>query len=321
MSVRPQRSILSQNPVVGEVFVVEHSPAIGAEIAIFALQLQSALAHHARRESGILLGRDVPVIRRCQIQSAVIGRSQTGREKAAHAFIGDGKRQPGRVDQRHILEEHLGIARRAPPGFKVELHVLRPEIPVPVTLIDRAGGETDFPQPGWAVLGGSDGAGHTPARSLAQIKLGILETACATLGRHPAHSCLQIKRIGEYRQARFAGQHFPRSVKHQLWRQQVRRAPLRDDIPLQQAVALGPHGGAIRVDEDPRIAGVARRQLRVQRLQRIDGPTFSKCLFRFGMGSNHAHTQENGQTPREAPLTSDVLFRYHPRHPEFKAHW
>ena len=285
------------------------------------MHLQAALAHHARRESGILLGRNVPVIRRCQIQSAIIGSPQTGREESAHAFIGDGKRQPGRVDQRHILEKHLGIARRAPPGFEVELHVLRPQIPVPVTLIDRAGGETDFPQPRWAVLGGSDGAGHTPAGPLAQIKLGILETTVTTLGRHPAHPRLQIKRIGEHRQARFTGQHFPRSVKHKLWRQQVRRATLRDDIPLQQAGALGQHGGAIRVDEDPRIAGVARRQLRVQRLQRIDGPADSARLLRFGMGSDRPHAQENGQTPREAPLTGDVLFRYHPRHPEFKAHW
>src|SRR6185436_3082605 len=42
---------------------------VGVEIPELAAQLQSALAHHARVERGITVGRDVPVVRDRQLRA------------------------------------------------------------------------------------------------------------------------------------------------------------------------------------------------------------------------------------------------------------
>src|SRR5688572_22798302 len=83
------------------------------EVAEFVVEQYTAPRHHARRDSGIAIGRDVPVVGDGQLRAALVGASVVRGDEAGLALLVQRERQVWRVEDRHSHEYDAGVARHA----------------------------------------------------------------------------------------------------------------------------------------------------------------------------------------------------------------
>ncbi len=97
--------------VVAQILAMHGSAVIGLQIAIFGAQQHAALFHDARCNRRVHVGCDVPVERQAEFGAAAAGSAASGSQQSALAFIVQREIQPGRVKDRHSLENQGGVAR------------------------------------------------------------------------------------------------------------------------------------------------------------------------------------------------------------------
>lgn len=123
--------------VVGQLFGVDAAVVIGFQIAEFAGQHIAVLVVEVRRDGGVEVGGDVPVVRHRQLGARRAGL-EGGRQQARLAVAVQREVQPRRVQDGHAVELHPGVVRHAYAAGVVEVGAGGPQIPGVVSRI--AGG-------------------------------------------------------------------------------------------------------------------------------------------------------------------------------------
>ena len=124
--------------VVRHVFHVELAAAARRQITEFAGQHRAALAVDARVQRGVVVRRQVQVVRRADLVARAAGVADGRVEEAALAAVVDREAEIRQVQERHIAEAHGGVARHTDAGFLVDGDRLGAELPQVVA--DVAGG-------------------------------------------------------------------------------------------------------------------------------------------------------------------------------------
>jgi hypothetical protein len=124
--------------VLGQVLEPELAGVGTSEITRLALQLVAALAHDDRGKRGVVLGRDVPVVRNAELEAALAGLRVVRRQQAALAPLADREHRVGRGDDGGIEKADPRIDRRALLLLEVHLELAR--FDAPVLLLGTAGG-------------------------------------------------------------------------------------------------------------------------------------------------------------------------------------
>ena len=84
----------------------------GLQVAEFTIQVDAPFGHQRRRQGGIELGGNVPVIGQRQLQPAQVGQVDGRRQQARFAFVRERKTHVGRRKNGHALE--VQRTRRGP---------------------------------------------------------------------------------------------------------------------------------------------------------------------------------------------------------------
>src|SRR5260370_17595766 len=91
--------------------------------------LESALFHVGRREREVVVGREVQVIRNCELGPALAGNADRRRKEARFALIVERKIKGWRRDDAHSLETHAGAAGGPYLAREVQIHLVGPDQP------------------------------------------------------------------------------------------------------------------------------------------------------------------------------------------------
>ena len=110
----------------------------GVQVAELAAQLGAALAHRARDEGRVHVRCDVPVIGDRGLEAAIGVGAQRRRKEAGLALVVEREREPGRIEDGHVLEVNRGILALADLAVVVELELAGAGIPAVVA--GHAGG-------------------------------------------------------------------------------------------------------------------------------------------------------------------------------------
>src|SRR5690606_19642065 len=86
----------------------------------------------ARGNGGIVVGRQVQVIGRGDVDAAIAGVAEHRGKKAGGAFVVDRKAYPGQVEHRHVRHAQLDVAGGAAAFFVVQRDVLALDKPAVV---------------------------------------------------------------------------------------------------------------------------------------------------------------------------------------------
>ncbi len=116
--------------VVGQELGVGLAGERRPQVAVLAAHLQPALGVDLGRDGRVLVLGDVPVPGQGELEAALAGRTQRGREEARLAGVVDREGKPGGVEDRHAEEIHGGIPRRAHLPLAVDLQLAHLEHPV-----------------------------------------------------------------------------------------------------------------------------------------------------------------------------------------------
>ena len=116
--------------VVGQVVHLERAAGAPRQEAVLARQHETALAEPARRDRGVLVGRDVPVPGNADLQAGVAVVPEAGVEETALAPVVQRKREPRRVEDRDVLEAQQGAARVAHALIVLQLEFAGLQLPV-----------------------------------------------------------------------------------------------------------------------------------------------------------------------------------------------
>ena len=121
-------------PVVGQhlrVGLAAVLPAGAAEqVAELSAELQAALAHDARRDRRVVVGREVEVVRQREFDAARARRSRGRHQEAALALVRQRELEPRRVEDRRAEEAHRRVAGGADHALRVEVELRRLQVPV-----------------------------------------------------------------------------------------------------------------------------------------------------------------------------------------------
>jgi hypothetical protein len=116
--------------VVGQVLGFDDACAVGGEIPELRAELEAALGHHPRRQRGVVVWREVEVIRHRGVEAADAARAECGREEPALALAGERELEPRRIGDGHAEEAHRRVVRGADHPRAVDLELVHPDVPV-----------------------------------------------------------------------------------------------------------------------------------------------------------------------------------------------
>jgi hypothetical protein len=125
--------------VMRQVLVAQLSGIRPLEVAEMVLQLEAAARHVHRRERGVALRRDIPVVRNAELEAARARLRVVRREKAALAPVFQREAGVREREDRMVEKAKPRMARLSLVGVVVELELARLE--KPVVLPGLAGGE------------------------------------------------------------------------------------------------------------------------------------------------------------------------------------
>ncbi len=117
---------------VGQYRGVGLADDVGKKIAELAVDLQAAARHQARRQRRVVVRRQIEVVRQRHLDTAAAGRAEYRRQESRLALVGQRKIDERRVQDRHVLEQHRRIARRADQARAVDVDAGRGQVPVVV---------------------------------------------------------------------------------------------------------------------------------------------------------------------------------------------
>src|SRR5690606_2639778 len=102
------------------VLHVDDLPGIHAAMAELRAEHHAALGLQARRERGVIVRREVEIVRRGHVEAAVARRAEYWREEAGHPAIVDREADPWRVEDRHVLDAQRHVRGGAAAARAVE---------------------------------------------------------------------------------------------------------------------------------------------------------------------------------------------------------
>ncbi len=102
--------------------------AVG-QVAELAFHHQAALGHVAREQRGVVVRRQVEVVRGDHEHAGVAGAAQGGRQEAGLAAIVDREIDVGGVEHRNVLHPQGRVGRGAEAGGRVQLDVVALDVP------------------------------------------------------------------------------------------------------------------------------------------------------------------------------------------------
>ena len=161
--------IFEANPlaaIVRHVLHVELAAGAREQIAEFTAQHRAARGVDARVQGGVVIRRQVQVVRRAELEAAAAALAEDRVQEAALALVVHRKGDVRQVQERHLAHAHGGVARHAHAGGLVDR--------------DRFGAE--FPHVVAHVAGGIGGAGI--AGALGVEHLALLGDAVAACVQH-----------------------------------------------------------------------------------------------------------------------------------------
>ena len=98
--------------VVRQVFGDRGAFAVAEEIAKLGTNLQTAIGQQARRNRGIVVFSDIPVVRHAELVAASSGAADLRGEYAGFPGVRDREAHVGRPKDRNALEAKLHVAGR-----------------------------------------------------------------------------------------------------------------------------------------------------------------------------------------------------------------
>ena len=253
--------------VAGQILGVDNAAARGAQIAVFAAHHDAALAQKSRRESGVHLGRDIPVIGRAEFKAVAPGVAIARREEAALALIAQGKGEIRRIKDRDRLEAHHHMAGAAPVFAVIQINA--PGIEPPELGAGRAGGVTRRRHLGAGIDRVAQALRRAPAAALQQEIIAAPEFTGLGVEIQKGRLALQIKPVIPIPDIAFKLRRVAGLVIDHLVRAGL--APLARDlhIPEQRGDAVFHQIGLIGADR-----GLVRFQPRLDHGPGRDGQRF-----------------------------------------------
>ena len=116
------------------IFIVEDGcadltfAALG-QVATFAFQQQPTIGHIGRIEGGIVVGRQVEVVRRLQGHAVVAGRADARGEEAGLTTVIDREVDIRGVEHRYVFDPQGDVGGSAETGERVQLDVVALQVP------------------------------------------------------------------------------------------------------------------------------------------------------------------------------------------------
>ncbi len=168
----------AEHRIVREVLVAQLADVLRLHVAEIALQLEAAPRHVDRRERGVALGGDIPVVGDAEFEAPLARLRVIGREQPAAPPALERKAGARKGEQRVIEEAQPWVVGSPLVGLVVEVELTRLE--EPVILAGLASSEARGEQAILALAGKLDALGAAARRPLAlQLKLRMLEGARA----------------------------------------------------------------------------------------------------------------------------------------------
>ncbi len=115
--------------VVGQPVAFELAAMAFAQVAELRAQHHAATAQHAGVEGGIVVRREVEVIRHAQVNAALVVVAEAGIQEAAATALVDGEAGVGQPQHRHPAQPQGGVAHAAHARLAVQVHGLRAQRP------------------------------------------------------------------------------------------------------------------------------------------------------------------------------------------------
>ena len=311
-----------QHLVVRQVLRVQLALVGLAQVVEGALQLLAALAHEDRRERQVLLGRDVEVERRADLQAAARVLRVVGREKAGLAPVLEREAHRWQREQRGIHQAQAHVARLAFLGPVVELELAR--LDDPAVLPRPAGGEARLVQPQPVLAEEFDALGAAARRRLAvHEERRLLEHAGIVLrvvaqprAEEPADAALQAHAAVGFDAAEFLVVAQELAVDRQVLALELDTAA-RGDLQFGHALdllgvdrgrALGPAAAArARVAAQSRASGLA--MARAPATTRASRPQAGSAALQAGPQSSASDERGQERTEKFAEGKSDHISR------------
>ncbi len=110
----------------------ERRRAVAEQVAELRADLQTALGHQARRDRGVVVRREIEVIRRGRLEAAHARRAERRGQEAGLALVRQRELQPRRIHDRDVEEMHGHAVRRANLAQVVDLELVAAQVPVGV---------------------------------------------------------------------------------------------------------------------------------------------------------------------------------------------
>ena len=132
-------------PVLRDDVVDERAAHRRLQEAELVLEQHPALRHHARRDRVVVVGRDVPVVRRADVGAERRTQAEARSQEARAPPVADGKAEDRRGEDRHALEVQPRRARRGGLLQPVELDLFG--LDPPRVVAGRAGREARLAHP------------------------------------------------------------------------------------------------------------------------------------------------------------------------------
>ena len=144
--------------VIGQQVGVQAAAVVAFEVAELATHLDAAAQHDGRREGGVAVGRDVPVIRHRQVEPALVVEPDGGRQPAGLAPLAERKAHGRHRQDGHALELQHRAFGPALVVLAVQLQLVGAQDPV------------GHPVRPAALAGGVGALGHAGAVAVQQVQ-------------------------------------------------------------------------------------------------------------------------------------------------------
>ena len=180
------RSTLAIAVIGTEPAEVDFAALGRAEIAELAAEHGAAVADEPRRDRGVVVRREIQVIRQDQVVAGVVRIAERRHQQAAGPAVVDREARIRQVHHRHVAQPQGDLAGAADAGFLVQVDAAGAQLPVRIVRI--ATGERGRGQrAGLAVGRERGGVGPTVAAAVAQLEAHVGEFAVAFL--EPGRAC------------------------------------------------------------------------------------------------------------------------------------
>ncbi|MNO77659.1 hypothetical protein D3C76_687770 [compost metagenome] len=171
--------------------------AAAGQVAEFAFHLQATLGHVTRVQRGVVVRRQVEVVRGDQGETGVRAAAQAGRQEAGLAAVIDREIDIGGVEHRNVLHLQDRVGRGAETGGRIQFDVVAPDEPgVAVRFATGVGAILELDDGVFLALGVQRAAAH---RGLVHDVLGVVDLRFAVvqlqLGVVADHQCAVVAQL------------------------------------------------------------------------------------------------------------------------------